>query len=239
MHIRVQLIWSLSCLVSCVHQVFQLRLDEHTQKCSCAVRSKANQAVFCATSSYFHQVSRCWCVVYASQYIWHWFALLCCLEPFELAPGYSARESTPFWKWAQLSNWQLRPPVVPRADVGGNLRSQCLPSYVGKTILKFEALYLGMLYLVIRTIDTSLHRTNFKLKWLWVLYQTAMYLQYLLTCKQIIFALDSHLYFIPFNEIRSVVLMIFSDTVPNWSIFGISCQFLWVATAEINTLCKF
>ena len=64
---------------------------------------KANQAVFCAPSSYFHHETRCRCVVYTSQYIRCLFVLLRCLEPSVLAPGYSARESTPFWKWAQLT----------------------------------------------------------------------------------------------------------------------------------------
>ena len=83
--------------------VFQLRLDVQTQKCSCAVRSNSNQAVFWALSTYFQREAKCQCVDYASQYIWHKITLLRCLEPSQLASGYSARESTPFWKWAQLT----------------------------------------------------------------------------------------------------------------------------------------
>ena len=90
MHMHVQLISNLSCLISCVHQFVQLRLVASTRKCSCALLNNSNQAVFCAPSPFFHPETRCGCVVYAPQYIWYWFALLHCLEPSKLAPGYSA-----------------------------------------------------------------------------------------------------------------------------------------------------
>ena len=45
MHMHGQLISSLSCLVSCVHQFFQLRLVASKQKCCCALLSNFDQAV--------------------------------------------------------------------------------------------------------------------------------------------------------------------------------------------------